>query len=461
MSKSALIVDDSRLACKIMANMLDTMGIESVSVYSAEEALSYLQKNKPDMLFLDHSMPGMDGLETIQLIKSNPVTATIPVLMYTAKEGEVYVGQARALGAVDVLPKGMEKDHLYNALSKLGFVDKPQTSGAEQERLTPEANIEKRKAPLKEQEETTPLSAVQKPRETSKLEEWQIYWQRTVEPFLRQQKHQQSEEIRYTSNRLAVQLKKEIHKTLEQFEHALTLRIESHDDFKELKYSLERKKRLKLILIVALFIITLHFAIFWQLMNWLPLGSQSVKSSATQEATRQQLEQQFTQLNQQLQALRDKIDGSIQTEADDLKQKISLVDDFGVIIADDLLLTDQQLGKYSGMTSSGYRFLVNAEGNIISLPDNRYFMTADCSGDKFVSSAIASIYADNDEILWYVHKDAIAIEVAVGSLMNETGVCIPVAGLQLELLPLERNYLMETGIDDTQGMKLLFSNRSE
>ena len=120
MNKMALIVDDSRLACKVMENMLDTMGINSSAVYCAEEALEFLQINQPDIIFLDHSMPGMDGLETIKLIKSNPLTAAVPVMMYTAKQGEVYVGQARALGAVGVLPKGMEKDYLYNALCKLG-----------------------------------------------------------------------------------------------------------------------------------------------------------------------------------------------------------------------------------------------------------------------------------------------------------------------------------------------------
>ncbi len=126
MSKTALIVDDSRLACKVLSNMLDSLRIKSIAVYSAEEALEHLRYNQPDIIFLDHSMPGMDGLETIKIIKDSPLTATVPVLMYTAKEGDVYVGQARALGAVDVLPKGLEKDHLVNSLEKLGFIDKQQ-----------------------------------------------------------------------------------------------------------------------------------------------------------------------------------------------------------------------------------------------------------------------------------------------------------------------------------------------
>ena len=46
-----------------------------------------------------------DGFQAVQAIKNNPQTATIPIMMYTSQQGEVYVGQARALGAVGVLPK--------------------------------------------------------------------------------------------------------------------------------------------------------------------------------------------------------------------------------------------------------------------------------------------------------------------------------------------------------------------
>jgi CheY-like chemotaxis protein len=46
--------------------------------------------------FMDHLMPGMDGFEAVSAIKNNPHTATIPIMMYTSQEGELYVGQARA-----------------------------------------------------------------------------------------------------------------------------------------------------------------------------------------------------------------------------------------------------------------------------------------------------------------------------------------------------------------------------
>ncbi len=119
LSKHALIVDDSKTACRILAQLLQHYGIESSSVHSAEEALEYLRHNRPDMIFLDHGMPGMDGLEAMRVIKGNPETGRIPVMMYTGKEGDVYVGQARALGAAGVLPKTQLQERLADALAKL------------------------------------------------------------------------------------------------------------------------------------------------------------------------------------------------------------------------------------------------------------------------------------------------------------------------------------------------------
>lgn len=104
-AKYALIVDDSRIAQVKLRRMLGRYELEVDCVASAEEALSYLSRRRPAVVFMDHLMKGMDGFEALRVIKSNPDTATVPVIMYTSKSGDLYVGQARALGAIDVLSK--------------------------------------------------------------------------------------------------------------------------------------------------------------------------------------------------------------------------------------------------------------------------------------------------------------------------------------------------------------------
>jgi len=120
--KTALIVDDSKTARVVLQKMLETHDLEVDTAGSAENALTYLGENRPDIIFMDHEMPGMDGFEAVTAIKKNPATATIPIMMYTAQEGELYVGQARALGAVGVLPKEVEPVELSKVLESLRVI---------------------------------------------------------------------------------------------------------------------------------------------------------------------------------------------------------------------------------------------------------------------------------------------------------------------------------------------------
>ncbi len=120
--KRALVVDDSKLARVALKKLLEEQDLDVIFAESGEAALELLDRESVDVIFMDHHMPGMDGLETVAAIKRNPRTATIPVMMYTTREGEVYVSQARALGAVGVLPKQVERAALFDMLMELGLV---------------------------------------------------------------------------------------------------------------------------------------------------------------------------------------------------------------------------------------------------------------------------------------------------------------------------------------------------
>src|SRR5271156_1129303 len=88
--KRALVVDDSKSARVILSRMLEKYDIEVDMAESAEQA-----------------------------IKGNPQTAMIPIMMYTSQEGELYVGQARALGAMGVLPKQVRPVDVSKVLYEL------------------------------------------------------------------------------------------------------------------------------------------------------------------------------------------------------------------------------------------------------------------------------------------------------------------------------------------------------
>ncbi len=122
-NKKSLIVDDSKSARTVLKSMLDSFGLDVVTVESAADAIKYLQQYRPDVIFMDHMMPEMDGFEAVKLIKDNPQTAVIPIIMYTSKAGDVYLSKARELGAVGIISKTISPVGLKETLFKLGLVD--------------------------------------------------------------------------------------------------------------------------------------------------------------------------------------------------------------------------------------------------------------------------------------------------------------------------------------------------
>ena len=117
--KHALVVDDSKSARMMLQRMLNKMNVESEAVESAEAALLFLDKSQPDVIFMDHMMPGMNGLEATQMIKANPKTATIPTIMYTSKEGEDYFNMAKSHGAEGVLAKPANQEAVMSVIESL------------------------------------------------------------------------------------------------------------------------------------------------------------------------------------------------------------------------------------------------------------------------------------------------------------------------------------------------------
>lgn len=116
---TALIVDDSSTARIILARLLEKADLETRGVGSAEEALSLLQHEHFDLIFLDHLLPGMDGFQTLEQLKSKPETRDIPVFMYTSQNADRYLQDARARGAAGVIGKQVEREQLVQMIDAI------------------------------------------------------------------------------------------------------------------------------------------------------------------------------------------------------------------------------------------------------------------------------------------------------------------------------------------------------
>jgi CheY-like chemotaxis protein len=101
-----LVVDDYVDACAILAKLLTLMGDKAHCVSSGQQALDSLQIRIPRLVILDVMMPDMDGMEVLRRIRSEPTTAHLPVIMYSAIDNPGFAEDAKEKGATDFWVKG-------------------------------------------------------------------------------------------------------------------------------------------------------------------------------------------------------------------------------------------------------------------------------------------------------------------------------------------------------------------
>jgi CheY-like chemotaxis protein len=114
--KKALVVDDSKVAHLTLRKLLLERGIEVDWVGSGEDCVKYLEGKKPDIIFMDVMMPGMDGFETSRTITSQHPGDAAPIIMCSANATDEDKRDARDSGAVSFLSKPYTPDQLDSVL---------------------------------------------------------------------------------------------------------------------------------------------------------------------------------------------------------------------------------------------------------------------------------------------------------------------------------------------------------
>jgi len=100
-----LVIDDDTSNLKMANRILSTEKMRVSCLKSGEDAIKFLQGNRPDLILLDIHMPGMDGFETIAAIRENETTSDIPVIFLTADEDSNSETRGLEAGAVDFIKK--------------------------------------------------------------------------------------------------------------------------------------------------------------------------------------------------------------------------------------------------------------------------------------------------------------------------------------------------------------------
>jgi putative two-component system response regulator len=114
-----LIAEDVQANRLILAQLLMKMGYSVIQTKDGREALDQVMQEKPDIVILDIAMPEMDGIEVCRIIKSNPLTKVIPVLIITAHGDDEHHLKALDAGADDFLSKPYKIHFLKARLKSL------------------------------------------------------------------------------------------------------------------------------------------------------------------------------------------------------------------------------------------------------------------------------------------------------------------------------------------------------
>ena len=105
MSDWILVVDDDVSNLKMASRILSSENIRVSCLKSGEDAIIFLQDNRPDLILLDVHMLGMDGFETIAAIQANKTIADIPVIFLTADDDSSTETKGLKAGAMDFIKK--------------------------------------------------------------------------------------------------------------------------------------------------------------------------------------------------------------------------------------------------------------------------------------------------------------------------------------------------------------------
>lgn len=113
-----LLIEDEEMIILSTTMLLESVGYRVAAAQNGEEGLRKAAELRPDLILLDVMMPGIDGWETLSLLKRSDETRGIPVVVFTAREHAHGARKSRELGASGYFRKPFEPDDLIELVAR-------------------------------------------------------------------------------------------------------------------------------------------------------------------------------------------------------------------------------------------------------------------------------------------------------------------------------------------------------
>ncbi len=114
-----LVVDDEINITQILEFSIGAEGYEVITAANGEEAVDKARRELPDLIILDIMMPKIDGYEACRILKANPLTKNIPVVLLTAKGRDIDKRLGYEVGATDYIVKPFSPNKLIDRIHEL------------------------------------------------------------------------------------------------------------------------------------------------------------------------------------------------------------------------------------------------------------------------------------------------------------------------------------------------------
>ena len=116
---SVLIIDDSPTVVAALRKILRSAGYNTLEALDAEKGLALMEQEPPDLVFLDIILPGMNGFNALRLIRKNPATQHVPVIMISGNEHATEQFYANRIGADDFMKKPFSRFEIFARIENL------------------------------------------------------------------------------------------------------------------------------------------------------------------------------------------------------------------------------------------------------------------------------------------------------------------------------------------------------
>lgn len=113
---TVMVVDDNPTMAEMLSMALNIFGHNALTALSGEEALARIPFEAPDVVFLDLTMPGLDGYETLRRLRALPVGGDVPVFVITAAAEADLEERVQLAGASGLLRKPIHMETLADVV---------------------------------------------------------------------------------------------------------------------------------------------------------------------------------------------------------------------------------------------------------------------------------------------------------------------------------------------------------